>query len=174
MLLEGVVTNVAAFGAFVDVGVHQDGLVHVSAMSRTFVKDPREVVKPGDVVRVKVLDVDLPRQRISLTLRLDDEAQRPRGGSGSGRGDQGGERGQGGGERNRGGQGRGQNRDGQNRDGQNRPKQNRDSQNRDSQNQNRTEPGRGGQRDQSRNPGNSGGSADTALADALRRAGLVK
>ncbi|MFD3355001.1 Tex family protein, partial [Streptomyces fradiae] len=74
MVLEGVVTNVAAFGAFVDVGVHQDGLVHVSAMSRTFVKDPREVVKPGDVVKVKVLDVDVARKRISLTLRLDDEA----------------------------------------------------------------------------------------------------
>ncbi|MYT43515.1 S1 RNA-binding domain-containing protein, partial [Streptomyces sp. SID5471] len=73
MLLEGVVTNVAAFGAFVDVGVHQDGLVHVSAMSKTFVKDPRDVVKPGDIVRVKVLDVDIPRKRISLTLRLDDE-----------------------------------------------------------------------------------------------------
>jgi protein Tex len=74
MLLEGVVTNVAAFGAFVDVGVHQDGLVHVSAMSRTFVKDPRDVVKPGDIVRVRVLDVDIPRKRISLTLRLDEEA----------------------------------------------------------------------------------------------------
>ncbi|MFC4144986.1 Tex family protein [Micromonospora mangrovi] len=73
MLLEGVVTNVAAFGAFVDVGVHQDGLVHVSAMSNTFVKDPRDVVKSGDVVRVKVLDVDVPRKRISLTLRLEDE-----------------------------------------------------------------------------------------------------
>ncbi|WP_433317846.1 Tex family protein [Micromonospora sp. CA-269861] len=73
MVLEGVVTNVAAFGAFVDVGVHQDGLVHVSAMSRTFVKDPREVVKSGDVVKVRVLDVDVPRKRISLTLRLDDE-----------------------------------------------------------------------------------------------------
>ena len=73
MVLEGVVTNVAAFGAFVDVGVHQDGLVHVSAMSRTFVRDPRDVVKPGDIVRVKILDVDLPRKRISLTLRIDDE-----------------------------------------------------------------------------------------------------
>jgi uncharacterized protein len=73
MLLEGVVTNVAAFGAFVDIGVHQDGLVHVSAMSRNFVADPREVAKPGDVVRVKVLGVDIPRKRISLTLRLDDE-----------------------------------------------------------------------------------------------------
>ncbi|MFD1047921.1 aconitase family protein, partial [Kibdelosporangium lantanae] len=73
MTLEGVVTNVAAFGAFVDIGVHQDGLVHVSAMSRNFVKDPRDVVKPGDIVRVKVLDVDIPRKRIGLTLRLEDE-----------------------------------------------------------------------------------------------------
>ncbi|MEV4897499.1 Tex family protein [Nonomuraea sp. NPDC055795] len=82
MILEGVVTNVAAFGAFVDVGVHQDGLVHVSAMSRTFVKDPRDVAKPGDIVRVKVLDVDIPRKRISLTLRLEDDTEtdsRPRG-----------------------------------------------------------------------------------------------
>jgi uncharacterized protein len=79
MVLEGVVTNVAAFGAFVDVGVHQDGLVHVSAMAKTFVKDPRDVVKPGDVVRVKVLDVDVPRNRIGLTLRLDDSpAAKPR------------------------------------------------------------------------------------------------
>jgi uncharacterized protein len=77
MVLEGVVTNVAAFGAFVDVGVHQDGLVHVSALSKTFVKDPREVVKPGDVVRVKVLAVDAARNRISLTLRLDDEVPAP-------------------------------------------------------------------------------------------------
>ena len=73
MVLEGVVTNVAAFGAFVDVGVHQDGLVHVSAMARRFVKDPREVVKPGDVVKVKVMEVDVGRKRISLTLRLDDD-----------------------------------------------------------------------------------------------------
>jgi uncharacterized protein len=73
MILEGVVTNVAAFGAFVDIGVHQDGLVHVSAMSRNFVSDPRQLVRPGDVVRVKVLGVDAARKRISLTLRLDDE-----------------------------------------------------------------------------------------------------
>src|ERR1700681_2688817 len=73
MVLEGAVTNVAAFGAFVDIGVHQDGLVHVSAMSKAFVKDPREVVKPGDIVRVKVLEVDKARKRIALTLRLDDE-----------------------------------------------------------------------------------------------------
>nr|WP_206025754.1 Tex family protein [Rhodococcus sp. 14C212] len=77
MVLEGVVTNVAAFGAFVDVGVHQDGLVHVSAMSRSFVEDPHDVVKSGEVVKVKVLDVDVPRQRISLTLRLDDEVSAP-------------------------------------------------------------------------------------------------
>ncbi|MFK4227514.1 Tex family protein [Streptomyces sp. NPDC019890] len=92
MVLEGVVTNVAAFGAFVDVGVHQDGLVHVSAMSKTFVKDPRDVVKPGDVVKVKVLDVDIPRKRISLTLRLEDEAA-PKSGVGPGqreRGERGG------------------------------------------------------------------------------------
>ncbi len=73
MILEGVVTNVAAFGAFVDIGVHQDGLVHVSALSDRFVKDPREVVKTGDIVKVKVLEVDLPRKRIALTRRLDDE-----------------------------------------------------------------------------------------------------
>ncbi len=98
MVLEGVVTNVAAFGAFVDVGVHQDGLVHVSALSHNFVKDPREVVKSGDVVKVKVLEVDVARQRIGLTLRLDDEPGKPaqgdnRGGGasrGQGRGQQGG------------------------------------------------------------------------------------
>ncbi len=78
MVLEGVVSNVAAFGAFVDIGVHQDGLVHISAMSNKFVKDPREVVKAGDVVKVKVLEVDTARRRISLTLRLDDDAA-PRG-----------------------------------------------------------------------------------------------
>jgi protein Tex len=73
MTLEGAVTNVAAFGAFVDIGVHQDGLVHISAMSKNFIKDPREVVKPGDIVRVKVLEVDNARKRIALSLRLDDE-----------------------------------------------------------------------------------------------------
>ena len=72
MVLEGVVTNVAAFGAFVDVGVHQDGLVHISAMANAYVKDPRKVAKPGDVVRVKVLEVDPKRRRISLTMRLDE------------------------------------------------------------------------------------------------------
>ncbi|QEL64712.1 protein Tex [Oryzomicrobium terrae] len=76
MILEGVVTNVAAFGAFVDIGVHQDGLVHVSALSNKFVKDPREVVKAGDIVKVKVLEVDIQRQRIALTMRMDDELPR--------------------------------------------------------------------------------------------------
>jgi uncharacterized protein len=74
MILEGTVTNVAAFGAFVDIGVHQDGLVHISAMSKTFIKDPREVVKSGDIVKVKVLEVEVARKRIALTLRLDDES----------------------------------------------------------------------------------------------------
>jgi uncharacterized protein len=86
MLLEGVVSNVANFGAFVDVGVHQDGLVHVSALADRFVKDPREVVKPGDIVKVKVLEVDIPRKRISLTMRLSDEPgadSRPGGGRGA-------------------------------------------------------------------------------------------
>ncbi|WP_132470576.1 Tex family protein [Rhodococcus sp. SMB37] len=120
MVLEGVVTNVAAFGAFVDVGVHQDGLVHVSAMSRSFVQDPHDVVKSGEVVKVKVLDVDVPRQRISLTLRLDDEipsgsdseGTTARGGRQGGsrpapRGQQGGGRGQGGGKQGGGRQGGG-------------------------------------------------------------------
>jgi uncharacterized protein len=75
MILEGVVTNVAAFGAFVDIGVHQDGLVHVSAMANRFVKDPHEFVKPGQIVKVKVMEVDVKRQRISLTMRLDDAPQ---------------------------------------------------------------------------------------------------
>ena len=73
MLLEGVVPNVANFGAFVDIGVHQDGLVHISALASKFVKDPREVVKAGDVVRVKVVEVDLARRRIALTMRLTDD-----------------------------------------------------------------------------------------------------
>ena len=91
MILEGTVTNVAAFGAFVDVGVHQDGLVHVSAMSDRFVSDPHEVVRSGQVVKVKVMEVDVDRQRIGLTLRLDDEPGQPkkkpqRGGRGGGGG----------------------------------------------------------------------------------------
>ncbi|MBN8894491.1 MAG: RNA-binding transcriptional accessory protein [Rhodanobacter sp.] len=79
MILEGRVTNVAAFGAFVDIGVHQDGLVHVSALSHSFVKDPRDAVKAGDIVKVKVMEVDLPRQRIGLSMRLDDEPGQARG-----------------------------------------------------------------------------------------------
>jgi len=77
MVLEGVVTNVTNFGAFVDIGVHQDGLLHISALSDKFIKDPREVVKAGQLVRVKVMDVDLPRKRISLTMRLTDKAESP-------------------------------------------------------------------------------------------------
>ncbi|MBB6092315.1 uncharacterized protein HNQ60_001161 [Povalibacter uvarum] len=76
MLLEGVVTNVTNFGAFVDIGVHQDGLVHISMMSHKFIKDPREVVKAGDVVKVKVLEVDVARKRIALTMKLDEAAPR--------------------------------------------------------------------------------------------------
>ncbi|UJB45035.1 Tex family protein [Streptomyces sp. A1-5] len=144
MILEGVVTNVAAFGAFVDVGVHQDGLVHVSAMSKNFVKDPRDVVKPGDIVRVKVLDVDIPRKRISLTLRLDDEPGKGApagggerrggtGGAGGGRGPR--EGGRGGAPRQR--QGGGQ---------------------------------RGGER---RGGGREAAPVNDAMADALRRAGLL-
>ena len=80
MILEGRVTNVAAFGAFVDIGVHQDGLVHVSALSHSFVKDPRDAVKAGDIVKVKVMEIDLPRQRIGLSMRLDDEPGQARAG----------------------------------------------------------------------------------------------
>jgi uncharacterized protein len=76
MQLEGVVTNVTNFGAFVDIGVHQDGLVHISALSERFVRDPHQVVKAGDVVRVKVLEVDVPRKRIALTMRLTDEVKK--------------------------------------------------------------------------------------------------
>ncbi len=75
MQLEGVVTNVTNFGAFVDIGVHQDGLVHISALSNKFVKDPREVVKAGDIVKVKVLEVDVPRKRVALTMRMQDEVK---------------------------------------------------------------------------------------------------
>ena len=86
MILEGVVTNVAAFGAFVDIGVHQDGLVHISALSNTFVKDPHSVVKAGQVVRVKVLEVDEKRKRIALTMRLSDSAPASSGNAGTGSG----------------------------------------------------------------------------------------
>ncbi|WP_405640640.1 Tex family protein [Streptomyces uncialis] len=157
MVLEGVVTNVAAFGAFVDIGVHQDGLVHVSAMSKTFVKDPRDVVKPGDVVKVKVMEIDIPRKRISLTLRLDDEPGADAG-DGSGREPRGREpRGAGGGKRApqpRQGQGPSQ---GQ-RQGQAQGQGQRQGQGQ----------GRGGSARQAPPPANS------AMADALRRAGLGK
>ncbi|MFC8021445.1 Tex family protein [[Kitasatospora] papulosa] len=147
MVLEGVVTNVAAFGAFVDVGVHQDGLVHVSAMSRTFVKDPRDVVKPGDIVKVKVMDVDIPRKRVSLTLRLDDEATA---GQGGGQGPKRERNTQGGGERP--------------------PRQRQGQDNRQ---------GGAGQRRDRRGGGGTGAPrpaaapANSAMADALRRAGLT-
>ncbi|SHL31248.1 uncharacterized protein SAMN05443637_12441 [Pseudonocardia thermophila] len=134
MLLEGQVTNVAAFGAFVDIGVHQDGLVHVSAMSDSYVSDPREVVKSGDIVRVKVLEVDEARKRISLTLRLDDQPGTAKG------------------PRNR--------RDG---DG---GRRGRDQQG------GRDQRARRGQ-DQRRG-GSGGGLVNSAMADALRRAGLAK
>ncbi|MFE5239750.1 MULTISPECIES: Tex family protein [unclassified Streptomyces] len=159
MVLEGVVTNVAAFGAFVDIGVHQDGLVHVSAMSRTFVKDPRDVVKPGDIVKVKVMEVDLPRKRVSLTLRLDDEATAGQGGGqgpkrerGGGRGDRPPRQRQGQGGQNQAQDGRGGRNQGQG----------------------------GGQGGRDRRGGGGGGSprqgaapANSAMADALRRAGLT-
>lgn len=83
MVLEGVVSNVANFGAFVDIGVHQDGLVHISMLADSFVKDPRDVVKAGDIVKVKVLEVDVPRQRISLTMRMGDQPDASSGARGS-------------------------------------------------------------------------------------------
>ncbi|QPP05624.1 RNA-binding transcriptional accessory protein [Streptomyces bathyalis] len=151
MVLEGVVTNVAAFGAFVDVGVHQDGLVHVSAMSKSFVKDPRDVAKPGDIVKVKVREVDAARKRISLTMRLDDDTSA--GGSGSGEG--------GGGERRKrqGGNDRapGPRKGGGGRQGGGRP-------------EGRKQGGGGnGGRQQRRDAA----PANSEMADALRRAGLL-
>lgn len=82
MMLEGSVTNVTNFGAFVDIGVHQDGLVHISALSHQFIKDPREVVKAGDIVKVKVMEVDIPRKRIALTMRMDDQPGEAQSGKG--------------------------------------------------------------------------------------------
>ncbi|WP_280316741.1 Tex family protein [Nocardia wallacei] len=164
MVLEGVVTNVAAFGAFVDVGVHQDGLVHVSAMSHNFVRDPREVVKSGDVVKVKVLEVDVPRQRIGLSLRLDDEPGKPEKGGQGQRSQR--PQGQGGGGQNRGGQGGG----GQGRGGQGRGGQGSGTQNRGGQGGGQN---RGGQaRNQQRR--NTPAPSNGAMADALRRAGFGK
>ncbi|THA56900.1 Tex family protein [Streptomyces sp. A1136] len=149
MILEGVVTNVAAFGAFIDIGVHQDGLAHVSALSKNFVKDPRDVVKPGDIVRVKVMDVDIPRKRISLTLRIDDEATKD-GSSGAPRQRE---------ERRSGGRPPQQRGQGGRRDG----------------------AGQGGQGGSGGGQGRAGGQsganapapANSAMADALRRAGLT-
>ncbi|MFC5824270.1 Tex family protein [Nonomuraea insulae] len=178
MILEGVVTNVAAFGAFVDVGVHQDGLVHVSAMSRNYVKDPRDVVKPGDIVRIKVLDVDIPRKRISLTLRLDDETTPESGGEGPRKGA--GRQGKGDGSRTDtpgGGGGRGDARGGGGRGDAGRGDGGRgDGQ------QGRGQGGRGdgGQGGRGRGDGQRGGQrrqdrpAPTgAMAEALRKAGLT-
>ncbi|KAA8885311.1 S1 RNA-binding domain-containing protein [Nocardia colli] len=149
MVLEGVVTNVAAFGAFVDIGVHQDGLVHVSAMSHNFVKDPREVVNTGDVVKVKVLEVDVARQRIGLSLRLDDEP------GPAVKGERGENRQRGQGDRKGGAPDR-QNGQGKNQQGRNQGQRNQ------SQGQNR---GGGNQRRNAPAPSGS-------MADALRRAGF--
>ncbi|MET8153647.1 Tex family protein [Actinoplanes sp. NPDC049668] len=166
MILEGVVTNVAAFGAFVDVGVHQDGLVHVSALSNTFVKDPREVVKSGDVVKVRVVDVDEARKRISLTMKLEDKPEQrgprePRQGGGQPRQGGGGQPRQGGGQRQpRQGGGQRQPRQGGGQSG-----------------GQRSGGGQGGgQRSGGgRGQGSAGGDFNGgAMADALRRAGLTK
>jgi uncharacterized protein len=92
MILEGTVTNVTNFGAFVDIGVHQDGLVHISALAERFVKDPRDVVKAGDVVRVKVMEVDQPRKRIALSMRLNDKAEARSADTAGGRPPRGGQR----------------------------------------------------------------------------------
>ena len=145
MILEGTVTNVAAFGAFVDVGVHQDGLVHVSALANRFVSDPREVVKSGQVVRVKVMEADPERKRISLTLRLDDEPAA--------------------GERAATGQGAG--RSGAGRSGAGRQNPDRSGQERQ---RSAKKPGRSDGRNAAPGPA----PVDTALAEALRRAGLGK
>ncbi|WSK67602.1 RNA-binding transcriptional accessory protein [Streptomyces sp. NBC_01276] len=170
MILEGVVTNVAAFGAFIDIGVHQDGLAHVSALSKTFVKDPRDVVKPGDIVRVKVMDVDIPRKRISLTLRLEDEAERTAGTPrpreerqerrGGGRPPQ--QRGQGQSQRQGEGQGQKQGLGQGQRQGEGQGRRGQSGQG------SRPQGGQGGgQRSGAPAPANS------AMADALRRAGLT-
>ncbi|OIV38527.1 RNA-binding transcriptional accessory protein [Mangrovactinospora gilvigrisea] len=191
MILEGTVTNVAAFGAFVDVGVHQDGLVHVSAMSKSFVKDPHEVVKSGEIVRVKVLEVDIRRKRISLTLRLDDPlpgeepaADAPAAGAGAGAGAPrqkrgggaggGGERGRGerGGNRGGGDRGRGGERGGNRGGGGGGERGNRSDRGDRGDRGDRAKVGRqGGGRDRDRGGSSGGGSG--ALADALRRAGLA-
>ena len=155
MVLEGTVTNVAAFGAFVDIGVHQDGLVHISAMSTTFVKDPRDVAKPGDIVKVRVLNVDEPRKRISLTMRLEDEAETSPGAtSGGGTREGGGE-----GTRRSGGQGQRGARDGKGSRGQGGRGE-------------ASAGGKGGAGGKGRG-GGRGDQAEGAMAEALRRAGLA-
>ncbi|WP_426939233.1 Tex family protein [Pseudarthrobacter sp. S3] len=157
MVLEGTVTNVAAFGAFVDLGVHQDGLIHVSALANRFISDPREVVKSGQVVRVKVLEADPERKRISLTLRLDDELP-PSGGN------------QRGNEGQRGGRNAGHRDSGSG--GARRPGASGGPRPR-SQN---VEPGRGssGKRPDNRPQASIPAPVDTAMAEALRKAGLGK
>jgi uncharacterized protein len=166
MVLEGTVTNVAAFGAFVDVGVHQDGLVHVSALANRFVADPREVVKSGQVVRVKVLEADPERKRISLTLRLDDEP-----GSSGDRSV---------GDRSAGGRGGQKRADGRTAG---RAAGGDGDRNRESGRNRMGDPGQAGgkpaarQGNDRRQPKQSGqrpAPADTAMAEALRRAGLGK
>ena len=161
MVLEGTVTNVAAFGAFVDVGVHQDGLVHVSAMSDKFVSDPHDVVSSGQVVKVKVMEVDVERQRIGLSLRLNDEPGQGRSGSTGERGN-GGREGSGrrGGYRN--GKPGGNRNDGRGGNNGNRGGH-----------RNGKPGGRNSGRDGGTNSGNnSGAAASGSMADALKRAGF--
>jgi protein Tex len=152
MALEGVVTNVAAFGAFVDIGVHQDGLVHVSELSRDFVSDPRQVVKPGDIVKVTVLSVDIARKRIALTMRGE---RSPRSGEGASRGGErsprSGEQGSRGGEQG-------------SRGGERSPQSGRDG---------ARGGGRGGPGGRPSGPAGRGGASEGAMAQALRRAGLA-
>ncbi len=181
MLLEGQVTNVAAFGAFVDVGVHQDGLVHVSAMSKQFVSDPSEVVKTGDVVRVKVMEIDEARKRISLSLRLDDEpgagkAGPERGGERRGpRGEQRGPDQKGGPRGGKGAPRGGDQRGGDERGGDERGGDQRGGDQRGGDKRGGDKRGggkRGGGRPQGESPA-GGGPGNSAMADALRRAGLA-
>jgi uncharacterized protein len=174
MVLEGTVTNVAAFGAFVDVGVHQDGLVHVSALANRFVADPREVVKSGQVVRVKVLEADPERKRISLTLRLDDEpaASRDRSAGGRSAG------GRGGGDRDREGGGTAERSAGNRGGGRNRTAAPGQAGGKPGARQG-SDPGqataeRNNAKRQPKQSGQRPAPTDTAMAEALRRAGLGK
>ncbi|MDE1147660.1 MAG: Tex family protein [Azospirillaceae bacterium] len=161
MVLEGVVTNVTAFGAFVDVGVHQDGLVHISQLAGKFVKDPHAVVTAGDIVKVKVLEVDLKRRRVALTMRLEEQAERPANGR------------QEGGRDSRPNEARGDNRNGPRPQG-NRPPGNRPQGDRPQGDRkpsgNRPQGGdRGGKSQESRG-GSFGDAFGGALADAFARA----